>query len=67
MFSEDSAPFRNIQIINERSENEDFEWEGKIHESRNIVGEITLGGSIEPLYNPVTIAEIAIEKGATTL
>lgn len=32
-----------------------------------IVGEIALGGSIEPIYNPVTIAEIAIEKGATTL
>lgn len=32
-----------------------------------IVGEITLGGSIEPLHNPVAIAEIAIEKGATAL
>lgn len=32
-----------------------------------IVGEITLGGSIEPLHNPVSIAEIAIEKGATAL
>jgi len=32
-----------------------------------IVGEITLGGSIETLHNPVTIAEIAIEKGATAL
>lgn len=32
-----------------------------------IVGEIALGGSIEPIYNPVTIAEIAVEKGATTL
>jgi len=32
-----------------------------------IVGEINLGGSIEPIHNPVTIAEIAIEKGATVL
>lgn len=30
-----------------------------------IVGEITLGGSIEPIHNPVTIAEIAVEKGAS--
>lgn len=32
-----------------------------------IVGEITLGGSIEPIYNPVTLAEIAVDKGATAL
>ena len=32
-----------------------------------IVGEINLGGSIEPIHNPVTIAEISIEKGATVL
>jgi len=32
-----------------------------------IVGEINLGGSIEPIYNAVTIVEIAIEKGATAL
>lgn len=32
-----------------------------------IVGEIALGGSIEPIHNPVTIAEIAVEKGATAL
>ena len=32
-----------------------------------IVGEINLGGSIEPVHNSVTIAEIAIEKGATSL
>ncbi|MDO9109724.1 MAG: BREX system Lon protease-like protein BrxL [Desulfatirhabdiaceae bacterium] len=32
-----------------------------------IVGEINLGGSIEPIHNPVTIAEIAVEKGATAL
>lgn len=32
-----------------------------------IVGEINLGGSIESIHNPVSIAEIAIEKGATTL
>ena len=32
-----------------------------------IIGEINLGGSIESVHNPVTIAEIAIEKGATAL
>lgn len=32
-----------------------------------IVGEINLGGSIEPVHNPVAIAEIAVEKGATSL
>lgn len=32
-----------------------------------IVGEINLGGSIEPIHNPVTMAEIAVEKGATAL
>jgi ATP-dependent Lon protease len=32
-----------------------------------MVGEIALGGSIEPIHNPVTIAEIAVEKGATSL
>ncbi|MFC5438620.1 BREX system Lon protease-like protein BrxL [Rhodanobacter ginsenosidimutans] len=32
-----------------------------------IVGEINLGGSIEPVHNAVTIAEIAVEKGAGSL
>ena len=32
-----------------------------------IVGEINLGGSIEPIHNPVDITEIAVEKGATSL
>jgi ATP-dependent Lon protease len=32
-----------------------------------IAGEINLGGSIEPIHNAVTIAEIAVEKGATSL
>ena len=32
-----------------------------------VAGEINLGGSIEPLHNPVTLAEIAVEKGAATL
>ena len=32
-----------------------------------IVGEINLGGSIEPIHNPVSIAEIAVEKGACVL
>jgi ATP-dependent Lon protease len=30
-----------------------------------VIGEINLGGSIEPVYNPVNLAEIAVEKGAT--
>lgn len=32
-----------------------------------IVGEINLGGSVEPVHSPVTIAEISVEKGATAL
>ena len=32
-----------------------------------VAGEVNLGGSIEPLHNAVTIAEIAVEKGATAL
>jgi ATP-dependent Lon protease len=32
-----------------------------------LAGEINLGGSIEPIHNPVLIAEIAVEKGATAL
>ncbi len=32
-----------------------------------IVGEINLGGSVEPIHNPISIAEIAVEKGATAL
>ena len=32
-----------------------------------VVGEINLGGSIEPIHNPVSIAEIAVEKSASVL
>lgn len=32
-----------------------------------VVGEVNLGGSIEPIHNPISIAEIAAEKGATVL
>jgi ATP-dependent Lon protease len=32
-----------------------------------IVGEINLGGSIEPIHNAVTITEMAVERGATAL
>jgi ATP-dependent Lon protease len=32
-----------------------------------VVGEINLGGSIEPVHNAVAMAEIAVEKGATAL
>lgn len=32
-----------------------------------VVGEINLGGSIEPVNNAVSLAEIAVEKGATAL
>jgi ATP-dependent Lon protease len=29
-----------------------------------IIGEINLGGSIEPVFNPINLVEIAVEKGA---
>ena len=32
-----------------------------------MVGEVTLGGTIEPVHNVVTLAEIAVEKGAKAL
>ena len=32
-----------------------------------VVGEVTLGGTIEPVHNAVTLAEIAVEKGAKSL
>jgi len=32
-----------------------------------VCGEINLGGSIEPIHNAVSIAEIAVEKGANAL
>ncbi|MBP9058678.1 MAG: protease Lon-related BREX system protein BrxL [Rhodoferax sp.] len=32
-----------------------------------VVGEVTLGGTIEPVFNAVTLAELAIEKGAKSL
>ena len=32
-----------------------------------VVGGINLGGSIEPVYNAVSIVELAVEKGATTI
>ncbi len=32
-----------------------------------VVGELNLGGSLEPVYNPVILAEIAVEKGAVAL
>ncbi|TWT48939.1 Lon protease [Botrimarina hoheduenensis] len=32
-----------------------------------VCGEINLGGSIEPVHNAVSIAEIAVEKGASAL
>ena len=32
-----------------------------------VVGEINLGGSIEPIHSPVNIAELAVEKGASAL
>jgi len=31
------------------------------------IGGLNLGGSIDPVYNAVNIAELAVEKGATTL
>lgn len=32
-----------------------------------VVGGLNLGGSIDPVYNAVNIAELAVEKGASTL
>jgi ATP-dependent Lon protease len=32
-----------------------------------VIGEVNLGGSIETVANPVTMAEIAVEKGASTI
>jgi ATP-dependent Lon protease len=32
-----------------------------------VAGEVTLGGTIEPIHNAVTLAEIAVEKGAKSL
>jgi ATP-dependent Lon protease len=32
-----------------------------------IVGDLNLGGSIESVYNPVSLAELAVEKGAESL
>jgi ATP-dependent Lon protease len=32
-----------------------------------VVGQINLGGSIDPVHNAVNVAELALEKGATTL
>ncbi|WP_407278218.1 protease Lon-related BREX system protein BrxL [Aromatoleum evansii] len=32
-----------------------------------VVGEVTIGGTIESIYNAVTVAEIAVEKGAKSL
>lgn len=32
-----------------------------------VVGEVTVGGTIEPIYNAVALAEIAVEKGAKSL
>ena len=32
-----------------------------------VVGQLNLGGSIDNVYNAVNFAELAVEKGATTL
>jgi ATP-dependent Lon protease len=32
-----------------------------------VTGGITLGGSIEPIHNPIDVVEIALEKGATAV
>jgi ATP-dependent Lon protease len=31
------------------------------------VGSLNLGGTVDPVYNPVSLAELAVEKGASTL
>jgi ATP-dependent Lon protease len=32
-----------------------------------VVGQLNLGGSIDPIHNAVNVAELALERGATTL
>lgn len=32
-----------------------------------VLGEVSIGGAIEPIYHPVSLAEIAVEKGAKSL
>jgi ATP-dependent Lon protease len=32
-----------------------------------VVGQLNLGGSLDLVYNAVNLAELAVEKGATTL
>ena len=32
-----------------------------------VVGEVSLGGAIEPIHNAVNLAELAVEKGAKAL
>ena len=32
-----------------------------------VVGQLNLGGSLDTVYNAVNLAELAVEKGATTL
>ena len=32
-----------------------------------VVGEVSIGGTIEPVHNAVTLAEMAVEKGAKSL
>ena len=32
-----------------------------------VIGQLNLGGSIDPVHNAVSVAELAVEKGATTL
>jgi ATP-dependent Lon protease len=31
------------------------------------VGSLNLGGAIDPVYNPVSLVELAVEKGGSTL
>ena len=32
-----------------------------------VAGGITLGGTIEPIHNPIDVVELAMEKGANTV
>lgn len=32
-----------------------------------VIGSLNLGGSVDPVYNAVTVAELAVDKGATAL
>jgi ATP-dependent Lon protease len=41
--------------------------EGSVKGGLILVGQLDLGGSLDTIYDAVNLAELAVEKGATTL